>query len=122
MNDDHMADLATTVCTECEPVWEPIEALLPDELTECFMSMYQSTTEEGLIIHAYKHIDTRRYQLIDQHGGTWRYTGGRGHTYCRIPLGSALEEAFCGWGDLMGYTPALGELVAQQIAVARGAP
>jgi hypothetical protein len=113
-------DLVTSLRDQCEPIWEPLEKLLPLELVEGFMSMYQTSTHEGPTIHAYKHIDTRRYLFLDETGDSWRYTNGDGHSYCRIPLGTALEEAFCGWADLVGYEPELGALVGEQIAKARG--
>jgi len=113
-------DFVPTLDTQSEPIWEPLEGFLPEPLLEWFMAMYQSTTVEGPFIHAYKHRMTRRYLFLDEDGGTWRYTGGAdGGSYCRIPAGGALEEAFCGWGDLIGYTPELGALVAEQIARAR---
>jgi len=112
---DHVASLRD----QCEPIWEPLEELLPRQLVKCFMSMYQTTSREGPTIHASKHIDTRRYLFLDEDGDSWHYTNGDPHSYCRIPLGSALEEAFCGWGDLHGYRPELGALVAEQIGKAR---
>jgi hypothetical protein len=120
MDESNLPEIVTTLDTESEPIWEPLEKLLPEPLLGCFMAMYQSTTNEGPVIHAYKHIDTRRYLFLDEEAGTWRFTGGPGRgSYCRIPLGAALEEAFCGWGDLVGYTAELGALVAEQIARAR---
>lgn len=101
----------------CEPDFEPLTQLLPDELCRHFMAMYQSPSPDGVVIHAYKHIDTRRYLFIDDDGGTWSYGGMS--SYSRIPLGSALEEAFCGWGDLVGYEPADAALVTRMVAVAR---
>ena len=115
--DDTTPDFVTTDDTQCEPLFEPLEKLLPDTLCRHFMAMYQSSTPDGLVIHAYKHIDTRRYLFIDGDGGTWRYTGTS--SYCRIPVGGALEEAFCQWGDLSGYDPTDGALVAELIAGAR---
>jgi hypothetical protein len=122
MNNETKSNHVTTLHTACEPVWEPLVQLLPLELVECFMSMYQSVTREGLTIHAYKHIDTRRYLFLDEDGDAWRYTNGEHDGYCRIELGGALEEAFCGWGDLVGYSPELGAIVTEQIAKARAVP
>jgi hypothetical protein len=119
MTSETKPDSVTTLRSQCEPLWEPLEKLLPLELVGCFMAMYQSATHEGPMIHAYKHIDTRRYLFLDEDSDPWCYTNGEDDSYCRVPLGTALEEAFCGWADLHGYEPELGKLVAEEIARAR---
>lgn len=52
------------------PVWAPAEKAIPDLLRDI---MYMTTiTHEGLIIHQYKHIDTRRYINLDGEGQPWQ--------------------------------------------------
>ena len=54
------------------PCWEPLAqintALLPE-----FMYMGFYDAEHHIRIHAYKHIDTRRYLHVDNLGGLWCY-------------------------------------------------
>lgn len=50
--------------------WAPLEQMLGPELCERFM--YMGPCGE---IYLYKHIDTRRYLILDVQGKCFRYTG-----------------------------------------------
>lgn len=43
-----------------EPEWAPLVELTPDHVDE-FMWMFEVELESGLRLHAYKHIETRKY-------------------------------------------------------------
>jgi len=49
------------------PVWEPLMALAPEHVGD-FMWMHEVELEDGTRLHAYKHVETRRYLHLD-HGG-----------------------------------------------------
>jgi hypothetical protein len=68
---------------EWEPNWSPLERSLVVaglSVQECagFMWMYRSERLEF-----YKHIDTRRYLILDQEGGCYSYTSER---LVRVPF------------------------------------
>jgi hypothetical protein len=46
-----------------EPGWEPLLELAPEHIDE-FMWMFEVELESGLRLHAYKHIETRKYLHI----------------------------------------------------------
>ncbi|CAN5891834.1 hypothetical protein BH23ACT10_BH23ACT10_16510 [soil metagenome] len=50
------------------------------------MWMHAVDTDEGERVHFYKHIDTRRYLWLDQHG-RWYGEDSRGHP---VPLSTRL--------------------------------
>jgi hypothetical protein len=64
------------VPTECrEPNWQPLLDLVPEHVVEGFMWMYRTELDDGSVVHAYKHSETRRYVFLGE--------DGRGYTYCR---------------------------------------
>ena len=72
------------------PNWTPLEQLVGISRCPQFMAMGE-ITQDGITIHLYKHIRTRRYLNLDGHGGTYRFTGGR---YEPIGLPEAVHHAF----------------------------
>ena len=74
------------------PDWEPLLALVGEELAEWFMWMYEIELADGSAVHAYKHIDTREYLHLAADGRTFEYTAGG--AYCPIPRALALELVF----------------------------
>ena len=56
-----------------EPNWEPLKLLGADGASE-FMWMHEEELADGRRVHAYKHIDTRRYVHLDESGGALVYT------------------------------------------------
>lgn len=68
-------------------------------LINWFMWMGEIRLHNGMSVHAYKHVETRRYlHLADGHTA---FTYIEPDYYSRIRLDSALAEAFCDW-DLVG--------------------
>lgn len=70
------------------PDWRPLLNLLGEQLVGDFMWMHELEMATGEHVHAYKHIDTRRYIHI----------GDRGRAYAYLPRGGyrvipALEAA-----------------------------
>jgi hypothetical protein len=57
---------------EREPNWNPLLALAPDEVDD-FMWMFAVELESGLRLHAFKHIETRRYLHLDSEGRAFVY-------------------------------------------------
>jgi hypothetical protein len=56
------------------PNWEPLEAMVGEELAGEFMWMFQVDLADGAAVHAYKHIFTRRYLHIGEDGRTMAFT------------------------------------------------
>ena len=83
------------------PVWEPLVAVVGQRLAETFMWMQENELDDGTVLHAYKHIHTRRYLHLTADGRAFAYApcGGR----LRMSLAHALEEALCTWWVLSGW-------------------
>ena len=57
------------------PDWQPLERLLPLELCGAFMWMNDVVLEDGKLLHAYKHSDTRLYLWLDEAALPYEYLG-----------------------------------------------
>lgn len=55
-----------------KPNWDPLLDLAPDEIGD-FMWMFEVELESGLRLHAFKHIETRRYLHLDTEGRAFVY-------------------------------------------------
>lgn len=55
-----------------EPEWAPLLDLAPDHIDD-FMWMFEVELESGLRLHAYKHIETRKYLHLDKEGRAFAY-------------------------------------------------
>jgi hypothetical protein len=81
------------------PVWEPLIELVGLDVVDGFMWMNELELDDGLEVHAYKSIATRRYLHLAVDGRAFRYhSPGR---YEEIMLREALEEAFTDWQELL---------------------
>lgn len=81
------------------PNWEPLEAMIGEELAGEFMWMFQVDLADGMAVHAYKHIFTRRYMHIGEDGRTLAFTySGR---YRPIDPFDLLMAVFDGWERLV---------------------
>lgn len=56
------------------PTWEPLLDWLGDELTGWFMWMFEVELEDGRSLHAYKHMETRRYLHLSLTGEVFVFT------------------------------------------------
>lgn len=77
------------------PVWEPLIELVGLDVVDGFMWMGELELDDGLEVHAYKSIATRRYLHLGVDGRAFAYRSwGR---YEEVTLREALEEAFTDW-------------------------
>lgn len=54
---------------QCEqPEWRPLCGAVGDRLAGQFMWMAEIELDDGTRVHAYKHVQTRRYLHLDMHG------------------------------------------------------
>jgi hypothetical protein len=74
-----------------EPTWEPLLNLLGHARVGDFMWMHEVALETGERVHAYKHIDTRRYIHLSETGRTYSYLAKE--RYAPIPAFEAAELA-----------------------------
>jgi hypothetical protein len=101
------------------PVWEPLVDLVGRDVAGCFMWMNEVELDDGLELHAYKSIATRRYLHLSVDGRAFGYAP-RGR-YAEISLLEALEEAFTGWEET-SPAPRDPDAVRALLARHRGAP
>ena len=57
------------------PNWDPLLALVGEEVTGWFMWMFEVELEDGRRRHAYKHQMTRRYVHLAEKGEAIEYVG-----------------------------------------------
>jgi hypothetical protein len=55
-----------------KPEWGPLLELAADHI-DSFMWMFEVELESGLCLHAYKHIETRKYLHLDKEGRAFVY-------------------------------------------------
>jgi len=77
-----------------DPVWGPLEKVLPYKWCGAFMYMGRTRG-----IHLYKHGFTRRYLNIDDDGSTYRYLPGSGR-YVAMNRFEAVESVFEGLAEM----------------------
>jgi hypothetical protein len=103
-----------------EPVWEPLIELVGMELVGDFMWMHGLELDDGLEVHAYKNIGTRRYLHLGVDGRAFLY--GPGGQYWEITTAAAVEAALGHREDLLPEPPdvdALRALLARHRAALR---
>jgi hypothetical protein len=84
-----------------KPVWEPLLEAVGERLAGTFMWMDASELEAGLRMHAYKHIETRRYVFLTEGGPAFRRAPcGR---FVPVRLDYALQSVLCPWWVLAGW-------------------
>jgi len=77
------------------PDWDPLIDLVGLVLVRSFMWMNEIELEDGTVVHAYKHIWTRRYVHAAKDGRMFEYR--RPGRYREVDAAQALEVAFCMW-------------------------
>ena len=55
------------------PLWDPLLKILPEKTVAQFMFMREVLCERGTRIFLYKHIWSRRYINLDQHGQAYQF-------------------------------------------------
>jgi len=112
------------------PVWEPLLEVVGDELIDGWMWMFSVELEDGMVLQAYKHRDTRCYLHLDPEGNAYDYhhetgpDGGYGQSwYTEIPALYAFAGAMWAWpvlsageDDLERVEERLAELLEQRAA------
>jgi len=81
------------------PNWDPLIDLVGLELVRWFMWMGQIELVDDTLVHAYKHVATRRYFHLGEDGRLFAYRSP--DTYLEIDRVSAVEEAFVGWSEVI---------------------
>ena len=66
------------------------------ELATWFMWMHAVVLEDGELVHAYKHVETRRYLHLREAGESVRLPSARAVLEVD-PLRRAIRGAFAGW-------------------------
>jgi hypothetical protein len=96
---------------QCDhPNWEPLLARVGEPLVAEFMWMSEIELADGVAVHAYKHIATRRYLHLAEDGRTLTFT--RSGRYRPIDPYDALVTVFDDWERLAGDRPDVEELRA----------
>ena len=81
------------------PDWEPLIALVGVDVVGCFMWMNELELEDGLRVHAYKGIATRRYLHVGVDGRTFAHRPP--DRFEEVTPPEALEAAFAEWEALL---------------------
>ena len=81
------------------PNWEPLIDLVGLELVRWFMWMGQVELIDDTLVHAYKHVATRRYLHVGEDGRLFAYRSPE--TYVELDRGPAIEEAFWEWEQVV---------------------
>jgi len=100
------------------PAWQPLIDAVGERLVETFMWMHEEELSDGLALHAYKHIYTRRYLYLSE----------TGQAFERAPCGAlvpiridhAIEQALCSWWTLDGWDAQDAEAVRDAVVRACG--
>jgi len=78
------------------PFWPPLIDLVSLDLVDGFMWMREILLEDDTMLHAYKHIETRRYLHLHEDGGRAFVCVGPGR-YCAVDPRPALEAVVADW-------------------------
>jgi hypothetical protein len=84
------------------PDWRPLEDLVGEPVAADFMWMFQVELSDGSLLHAYKHIDTRRYIHLDADAAAFAYE--EPDRYRPVIAGRVLAEIFATLPRLAGVT------------------
>lgn len=101
------------------PNWLPLALIAGIDLVEDFMWMHELELADGSRVHAYKHVDTRRYLHLDDQLNAYVYAeGGR---YEPIELAPALHGALSVlWLDAVGCASGAVERARRAIDIVHG--
>lgn len=117
----HRSDIPGRLGDADEPNWEPLLAVVGEDLVEWFMWMCPVELTDGTRLEAYKHRISRRYLYLDGRGRAWGYVEPRGRAGARYRLmpsvASMLELVLSPWWSTPLVEPA--EIVACWEAIDR---
>lgn len=85
-------------CHHDEPDWQPLYDLVGIKLADWFMWRCESELEDGVRVHAYKHITTREHLHLGEDGRAFEYISP-----CRfreIDRRHAIDLVFDTWDEL----------------------
>jgi hypothetical protein len=91
------------------PVWGPLVEVVGEELAGTFMWMNEEELEDGVVLQAYKHIDTRRYLYLSEGGYAYEYAACGGLVPVRLDF--AVQDVLCLWSILHGWDADVAESV-----------
>jgi hypothetical protein len=80
------------------PNWGPLEHLVGRQLAPSFMWMHSVQLDDDAVVHAYKHLSTRRYCHLAEDGRAFLHTPAGG--YREVTRRLAIVVAFDGWASL----------------------
>lgn len=87
-----------------EPDWQPLYDVIGVHLADWFMWMCEIELDDGVRVHAYKHIATRRYFHLGVDGRCFVYAPGGGleapSSYREISRREAIDLVFKTWEAL----------------------
>lgn len=84
------------------PDWQPLLDAVGAVVTGDFMWMFEVELSDGTPLHAYKHVDTRRYVHLTPDGVAFVYEPPE--RYREIPLARVLTAVFAPLIGLAGVT------------------
>lgn len=90
------------------PDWEPLLALIGDELAGWCVWMGALRLEDGAELHRYRHAVTRRYFHVAKDGRSFSYdwhaaAPGSDAGYVQLTRAAAIRAALVTWPQLGGY-------------------
>jgi hypothetical protein len=86
-----------------KPNWDPLMEVVGHRVIGDFMWMFEVKLSDGRAVHAYKHVDTRRYIHLDEDCNAFVYE--EPDRYRPIAAASVLNAVFLGLPGLAGVTP-----------------
>jgi hypothetical protein len=91
--------IAGSLLQHDEPNWGPLEELVGRQLAPWFMWMHSVRLADDAVVHAYKHVSTRRYFHLAEDGRSFVYS--RHGDYREVTPRRAIIVAFEGWESLL---------------------
>lgn len=119
-------------CRQLEPElpdWEPLLALLGEELASWCTWMGSLELDDGALVHRYQHVVTRRYLHLAKDGRAFAFDwdgtpSGSGAAYEQITRAAAIRALLITWPQLGSYErgkhePLIEAATARAVAGAR---
>lgn len=85
------------------PNWRPLRDIVGFKLADWFMAMFDVRLDDGVVVHAYKHYETRRYFHLAEDGRAFVFVSARSEEegrYQEISRAEAIAIAFENWEQL----------------------